>query len=236
MKGKMLMVITIGILSLFLLSFYIFKPSKDEEYKSDQGYQNFAELAANEVESEDYTIHFERKDSDVLLLAIHGGGIEPGTTELIKHLASENNYSYYSFNGIKMSGNQTMHITSTQYDEPEALNLVAESSITISFHGYKEEVKKHTYIGGLDKKLAKKMSEKLKEAGFSVSDSPKEFDGTKEGNIVNKNKQSKGVQLEISTAQREAFFKDKDLSASNRKHQEADFYEYLQAIEAALED
>ena len=236
MEGKTLMVITIGILSVLLLSFFIFKPSNDKEYKSDQVYQNFAELAAKEVENEDYTIHFEQKDSDVLLLAIHGGGIEPGTTELIKHLASENNYSYYSFNGIKKSGNQVMHITSTDYDEPEALNLVAGSKITLSFHGYKEKVKEHTYIGGLDKKLAKKVSEKLKEAGFSVSDAPREFDGTKKENIVNKNKQGKGVQLEISTAQREAFFKDKSLSASNRKHQKADFYAYLQAIEGALAD
>lgn len=227
MKVKNIIIISIIIL---VLTLSIFKISKDK------GYKNFKELESNEVENEDYTIHLEESDSDILLMAIHGGGIEPGTTELIENISADNNYAYYSFNGIKQTGNQDMHITSTNFDEPQALNLVKNSLVTLSFHGYDEREKKHTYLGGLDKDLAEEITLKLKDAGFSVSYAPKRLSGKKKANIVNKNKQNKGVQLEISTAQREVFFKDNDLSSENRKHKQDAFYKYTSAIEAALKN
>lgn len=231
MKNKTAInVIIIIILIIGLFYFIPFKTTNNDEYKS------FEELAASEIENEDYTIHIEETDSNILLMAIHGGGIEPGTTELVKYIATKNNYAYYSFNGIKKQGNQKMHITSTNYEEPQALELVAKSVITLSFHGYNQEEKKHTYIGGLDKELAKKIKVSLKEAGFSVSDSPKRFKGIKKANIVNKNQQKKGVQLELSTAQRMAFFKDNNLASKNRKQKETEFYKYTEAIENGLEN
>lgn len=230
MRVRNIMVISIFILIILVLTFLIFKPTNSKEYK------NFKELKSNEVENEDYTIDMMESDSDILLMAIHGGGIEPGTTELIKRIAVENNYSYYSFNGIKKSGNQNMHITSTNFDELQALELVKNSLVTLSFHGYDERDKKHTYIGGLDEDLAEKIEKNLKEAGFSVSPAPKRLSGEKKDNIVNKNKREKGVQLEISTAQREAFFKNNDLSSANRKHKQDAFYEYTLAIEEALKN
>lgn len=230
MKRKIVIIISIVIVFTLTFYFYFF------ETKNKGKYKDFEELTSVEIEKEDYTIHTKRSDSGVLLMAIHGGGIEPGTTEIIKYLAEENNYSYYSFNGIKKKDNQNMHITSTNYDESQALKEVANSSITLSFHGYSEHEKKHTYIGGLDKELAKNIKIKLKEAGFSASDAPKEFDGKNRNNIVNKNKQKKGVQLELSTAQRKAFFQNNDLSSINRKHKEDSFYEYTKAIEEALKN
>lgn len=173
MRVRNTMVISIFILIILVLTLLIFKPTNNKEYK------NFKELESNEVENEDYTINLEESDSNILLMAIHGGGIEPGTTELIWSIVAENNYSYYSFNGIKQTGNQSMHITSTNFDEPQALELVKNSLITLSFHGYDEPKKKHTYIGGLDKKLAEEITLKLKDAGFSVSYAPKRLSGKK---------------------------------------------------------
>ncbi|HLR60249.1 MAG TPA: poly-gamma-glutamate hydrolase family protein [Pseudogracilibacillus sp.] len=222
---SMIILSTLIVLVIFLL---IFKPINNKEYK------NFEKLKAKEVENKDYTISHKKSDSRVLLIAIHGGGIEPGTTELIEGIAKDNSYSYYSFNGIKQTGNQSMHITSTHFDEPQGLDLVKKSLVTVSFHGYEERDQKHTYLGGLDTGLAKEIAKQLKKAGFSVSDAPKELSGKEKDNITNKNKRGKGVQLEISTAQREAFFKNNDLSSKNRKHKETTFYEYTSAIEAAL--
>lgn len=226
MRVKSMIVLSVLIvLVIFLL---IFKPINNKEYK------NFDKLKAKEVESKDYTISQKESDPHILLIAIHGGGIEPGTTELIEGIAKDNSYSYYSFNGIKQAGNRNMHITSTHFDEPQALDLVESSLVTVSFHGYDERDKKHTYLGGLDTELAKEIARQLKKSGFSVSDAPKELSGKEKDNITNKNKRGKGVQLEISTAQRKAFFKNNDLSSKNRKHKEVTFYEYTSAIEAAL--
>lgn len=49
----------------------------------------------------DYEIEVNETDSNVTVVAIHGGKIEKGTTELAYALASHNNYNYYSFQGLK---------------------------------------------------------------------------------------------------------------------------------------
>lgn len=65
--------------------------------------------------------------SIVVVLAIHGGGIEPGTSELANQIGNEGNYTLYGFDGMKSSGNSDLHITSTRFDEPLCLNLVQNS-------------------------------------------------------------------------------------------------------------
>ena len=37
-----------------------------------------------------------RKDNNILLTAIHGGGIEPGTTELARRVSNVGKYNFYS--------------------------------------------------------------------------------------------------------------------------------------------
>ncbi|WP_152656805.1 poly-gamma-glutamate hydrolase family protein [Oceanobacillus sp. CFH 90083] len=197
-------------------------------------YKNFKELRQNERQDEDYSISLEKGNPDIVLIAIHGGGIEPGTTELAEHLSLAGEYSFYSFQGIKVTNNMDLHITSTNFDEPKALNMVSNSIYTLSFHGYGNEEKKHTYIGGLDETLSNSIKKELKNAGFSVSDAPKRINGKTKENIVNKNKQKKGVQFEISTAQRKAFFENDDFSSKNRENQTEEFYNYIEAIQKAL--
>ncbi|MFD1414540.1 poly-gamma-glutamate hydrolase family protein [Oceanobacillus jeddahense] len=198
-------------------------------------YENFKELSEHEHQDEDYRIRSGKGNPDVMLIAIHGGGIEPGTTELAEQSALAGEYSFYSFQGIKLTNNTELHITSTNFDESEALALVSDSLYTVSFHGYEDEVEKHTYVGGLDKRLSQSIEKELKNAGFLVSDAPKEFDGKDKDNIVNKNKQEKGVQLEISTAQRKAFFEDNDFLSENRENQTEEFDNYIEAIQKGLE-
>lgn len=207
--------------------------NKDDTYENDK-YNNFKELSENESQDEDYSISLEKGNPDIVLIAIHGGGIEPGTTELAEQLALADEYSYYSFQGIKATNNTDLHITSTNFDEQEALDLVSGSLYTVSFHGYGEEDEKHTYIGGLDETLSQSIEEELKNASFSVSDAPKEINGKEKENIVNQNKRKKGVQLEISTAQRKAFFENNDFSSENRENKTEEFYNYIEAIQKAL--
>ena len=45
-------------------------------------YKSFKELTHHEVESEGYRIRFQLKDQRILIMAPHGGRIEP-TTEII---------------------------------------------------------------------------------------------------------------------------------------------------------
>src|SRR5690625_258481 len=229
MKSKIMITISAAIVTVIAFSIIEFKKDSPNKYES------FEQLEKTETINEDYSIHFEENDPDVLLMAIHGGGLEAGTTELTEYIASANGYSYYTFNGIKQKSNLEVRIQSTKFDEPMALEAVFNSFITLSFHGYEGE-DKNTYVGGLDEGLSEKVKLELINAGFSVSNPPKTLAGEEKDNIVNKNKNKKGVQIEISTAQREAFFENNSLSSENRKSENTAFYEYANAIAKALND
>lgn len=97
----------------------------------------------------------------MLVTAIHGGGIEPGTTELARRVANIGEYDFYTFEGLMPKHNERLHITSTVFDEPTLLKMLDHSDETISIHGYSGE-DPIVYVGGKDKKLAKSITKSLK--------------------------------------------------------------------------
>ena len=58
-------------------------------------------------------------------MAPHGGGIEPGTTEIAEAVAGHE-HTFYSFSGVKARGNSVLHITSSRFDEPEGIAIAKE--------------------------------------------------------------------------------------------------------------
>lgn len=93
---------------------------------SDDKYANFEELKQNEDPSV-YRIATKQAGKDN---ADHGHsrhGIEPGTSEIANELSRK--YSMYLFEGLKLSGNSSLHITSTHFDEPAALEMKRRASV-----------------------------------------------------------------------------------------------------------
>lgn len=152
----------------------------------------------------DYQIEVNETDSNVTVVAIHGGKIEKGTTEIAYALASHNNYNYYSFLGLKSTDNFALHVPSDKFGESVALKMISGSKSTLSLHGC-TGAKEFTYIGGRDTELANKLKESLTEHGFTVKDAPKELAGVSPDNIVNKDIDERGVQIEISEGLRTKF-------------------------------
>ncbi|MFD0772060.1 poly-gamma-glutamate hydrolase family protein [Bacillus sp. CGMCC 1.60114] len=165
-------------------------------------YKNFAELSAHYQKGIDYTIETQDiPNSDVIILAIHGGEIEFGTDQIAKKIAL-GDYSYYIFNAKKKEDSNgdernDLHLTSTHYDDPLALKMTAQKSKVVSIHGAKG-TEKLVYMGGLDEELKTKISNKLSSAGFSIGTTPDNLKGTSPENIVNKGKNLKGAQLELT--------------------------------------
>lgn len=184
------------------------------EKKSDK-YKNFKELIENESMGIDYNIDCKDRHSDLVILAIHGGKIEPGTSQIAKAAADEWLDSYYCFEGIKPSGNFDLHITSTNFDEPAALALVSYHEHAVSIHGYKDDEEKCTIVGGRDIQLRDAIVKSLNEYGFKAVAATDRFAGKEETNIVNRCRTGMGVQLEISSAQRAALFSDSENTEPN---------------------
>jgi len=188
-------------------------------------YKNISALRQSEKEGEDFIISSVQTNSNVAVIAIHGGKIEKGSSEVAKLLATKGNYNYYSFEGIKNGSNAVLHITSTNFDEKLAKEIVGKSKKTISVHGMAGS-DLTTNLGGLDLDLCELIEKHLVEAGFKVAKAPKELSAKNPNNIVNCNLSKKGVQLELTKGLRDSFLK-------GEKAQEQ-LIKYVDAIHKAL--
>ncbi len=96
------------------------------------------------VEGTDYTISSVNiPNRNVVVLSIHGGKIELKTSNISNDLANLYNWNRYDFNGHGssscldgLSQFKRLHITSSNFDDPQALGLVQSHPKSVSIHGY----------------------------------------------------------------------------------------------------
>lgn len=176
-------------------------------------YPDFKTLAQHESLGVDYRIVVEDKGSPITLLAVHGGGIERGTSELVR--AIDGGFNQYHFEGLKADNNFSMHITSARFDEPQALKLVSRSRTCLSIHGYIGNGEDAVCIGGQNVELASKIALKLKilNKNFDVIFPCPKYPGLHPNNIVNKCELA-GVQIEMSSIFRDRLLENSDFKNS----------------------
>ena len=159
-------------------------------------YNSFAELTRHERVNKDYKISISNVGSPITIIAPHGGKIEPGTSDLAKMIAKEN-YNYYCFEGIKRKNNRCLHITSHNFNEPIAINILSRSKVVVAIHACTGNAGL-VHLGGLDIELKKKIVNKLQTKGIQASMKHPKFLGSHPNNICNRGATGKGVQLEIT--------------------------------------
>ena len=194
-------------------------------------YHNYAQLAAHEQEGVDYVVRVLKGDPLVAIVTPHGGEIEAGTSEIATAVASED-WSLYCFEGIKATGNQTLHITSTHFDEPRCLALLAPAERVLTIHGLSGNGKV-IWIGGKDENLIVRLDGSLKAAGFTtIFDNSPKHGGDKPNNICNRGSSGEGRQLELSRGLRRTLFAS--LSKAGRQHPTPRLFELSEAIRSGL--
>ena len=120
------------------------------------------------------------------ILAPHGGGIEPGTSELCLAVAGYHpanlpqippagvTYDYWMFEGVRDSGNAELHVTATGCDDGVAVSLCAGSLNALALHGFQpgppgmSEDDQVVLVGGGNAILRGDLLEGLREAGFDA--------------------------------------------------------------------
>lgn len=194
-------------------------------------YASFKELQDREVEGVDYRIRSRAGSTGIALLCIHGGDIEPGTSEIADGIAGHD-HTFYALEGLKSSGNKTLHITSTAFDEPYSIEVVCNSEIIVSVHGC-SELEETVHLGGLDQALKERIAKKLGEHGFeALLDSNSRYRGIDQGNVCNLCGRGMGVQMEISRGLRLRMFRD--LSPEGRQVRTKVYYRFVFALRDAL--
>ncbi|SDH38864.1 Phage-related replication protein YjqB, UPF0714/DUF867 family [Alteribacillus persepolensis] len=217
---------------LFFSAAVFFIPVHSLSQASTDYYDSYEQLAKHEVLNEDYEINYEKRNSDISILAIHGGGIEPGTSEAVKNLANQINYSYYLFEGIKPSNNLILHINSKDFDEPIGREMAQNSVSALTIHGYAEE-ESIVYLGGRNRDYKEKIRHSLQKRGFHVEDAPDDIAGMSIKNIVNDNQLKKGVQIELTAGLRKSFFENHDWSRKNRENTTEIFDQFIDGLREA---
>jgi phage replication-related protein YjqB (UPF0714/DUF867 family) len=172
-------------------------------------YRSFEELKSRELEGKDYQIRSHLRDERVLIMAPHGGKIEPTTTMIAEAIAGEN-YSCYSFEGLKDEGNGVLHIESHLFDEPQALQAVKEADVVITVHGQLNHQEGFIMVGGLHVDLRPEIRRRLEATGFQTRTPPEGLQGIDPENICNRGRLKGGIQLEVSRKERDLLKTDKE--------------------------
>ena len=175
-------------------------------------YNSFNELKIHEALNKDYKISIRDIKSPLTVIAPHGGNIEPRTSYVANSIAG-NEFNCYCFEGIKVSNNGSLHITSHNFDEPQALKLIARSETVVSVHACTDK-ETLVYLGGLDETLIRAIAKGLKAAGIMVAKQNSKYRGVNPKNICNRGATGKGVQLEISRGLRDDLKKVQFLAES----------------------
>ncbi len=211
------------------------------------------------TEGVDYARRFRRHawlDDQVTqrtaILAPHGGGIEPGTSELGLAIsgyhpatlaATGQLHDYWMFEGLRSSGNGELHVTSANCDDYVALSLAAGSLNAIGLHGCKEsqaglpDGTQAVLVGGRSSALKSRLITRFTAAGVRAIDAAgiPELDGDDPANITNRTRLGAGAQLEITTALRLAMF-GTNTRADRKNTTRPIFWSFTNATRAAIAD
>jgi phage replication-related protein YjqB (UPF0714/DUF867 family) len=191
----------------------------------------------------------DNPEGQKIVLALHGGGIEPGTSEIALAVAGYHPATFaqagdcfglhdlWIFEGLLADENSELHVTSTNYDDPIALKLVQISKRCLSLHGLSDETANgKIQIGGLDTELRSTVLEELTAARIPAAvSSDQNTNGSNPKNICNKSARCAGVQLEMGRTYRESLFAPGCFTRELRKNNtNANFCELVVALRKAM--
>ncbi len=169
-------------------------------------YGSFAELSSQEPRDA-WQLHHADRGSAVLVMAPHGGDIEPGTMIIAKTIAG-NDLSYYVFEGRKPGDNGDLHITSTRFDEPIALAMAARARLVVTVHG-KRDRDEVARIGGAHRSGIPALVNALQRAGFEArEETDPRLVGRHPDNLCNRGTLRQGLQLELGSVLRRRLRED----------------------------
>jgi phage replication-related protein YjqB (UPF0714/DUF867 family) len=189
----------------------------------------------------------DNPETQKIVLAIHGGGIETGTSELALAVAGfhpdtlapaadgRGLHDFWLFEGLLPEGNGRLHVTASHYDDRIAKELVKNARRCISLHGCQDDqANGKIQVGGLDKKLREIVLEELDAADIPAQLATDELlDGNEPENIGNSTKVKGCAQLEMGTEFRHCLF-GIDTRAKRKKTTKDKFWTLVAALRAAL--
>ncbi|WP_267241352.1 poly-gamma-glutamate hydrolase family protein [Streptomyces sp. PR69] len=158
------------------------------------------------------------------IMALHGGSIEIGTSELCLGIAGyrpdsltplqdgHGVHDYWMFEGLKNGGNSVLHVTSTHNDDHVAVSMAASSLNVLSLHGCSTAsagASGVVVVGGRNERFKTLLKREFSAAGIGWRDGSEvpHLAGVSTANLCNRTMLGKGAQLEITSDLRAAMFR-----------------------------
>jgi phage replication-related protein YjqB (UPF0714/DUF867 family) len=186
-------------------------------------------------------------ETQKIVMAIHGGGIERGTSEIALAIAGYHPdtlvtavdgfglHDFWLFEGLLPSDNGKLHVTASHYNEPIAMELVQNARRCISLHGCLDvQANGKIQLGGRDHELRDIVLEELTIARIPTEITTNSMlDGDLVDNIANKTKILGCVQLEMGTSYRSSLFgTNTRLQRKNTTNDQ--FWQLVEALRKAM--
>jgi phage replication-related protein YjqB (UPF0714/DUF867 family) len=174
-----------------------------------------------------------------LLVAPHGGGIEPGTSELLRAISELGDWAWYEFAGFLRTGNhEALHIASTLFDEPTLLTLLPRTNFVVTLHGASEIHDQVAYVGGSWNAGCETMTAIINATkathGIHALEAPAHLGGAEPTNLTNRGRLGYGIQMEFSRGARNLLFPP-DCSREARGRRSPRLDALARAIHAGLQ-
>ena len=191
--------------------------------------RSYAEiLQRGYVLNRDFRVAFgDSKIELCLLIAPHGGGIEPGSSEIMRTVAEMGGWAWYEFAGFLRKGNKdALHISSTEFNEPTLKSMLPQTGFIVAFHGASESREPIVYVGGKwslgRRTVIEAINGAFRKHGIRAVDAidnavAAHLRGLDDSNITNLGKRAEGIQLEFSRGARNLLFPP-DSSREARGH------------------
>lgn len=240
-------------------------------FAADDMYKSNTILYRQTTEGVDFARRFKRHelaDADrattpgprlTTVMAIHGGGIEPGTSELCLGIAGYRPdtleprtagaalHDYWMLEGLRSSGNAELHVTSTANDDAVARSMAAGSANVLSLHGCTATQaglpagSKGVVVGGANARLRELLRVNLSQAGILIAPDTEGLNGDLPNNICNRTLTGEGGgQLEMTYELRQSLFTNfggaPDAATPTRRatSTKPEFWAFVDACRAAL--
>ncbi len=193
-------------------------------------YRSFEELARRAPEGSTWSRALVARASPFLIAAPHGGGIEPGTTELAQAVAGDD-FALYSLLGTRPRGNLRLHLPSHRFDDPAFIDAAGRARVVVALHGC-EGSESIASVGGLHIELGERILSALQAAGFDAAPDATDHSGKDPRNLCNQGRDGRGVQLELSRALRRSMFQG--LTVLERHRTREPFARFVDALRGVL--
>jgi phage replication-related protein YjqB (UPF0714/DUF867 family) len=208
-----------------------------------RSYQEF--LRSGYVPGRDFRVTYgDNRIEQCLLIAPRGGGIAPGSSEIMRAVAEAGGWAWYEFAGFLRQGNRAgFQVASADFDEPTLLGLLPRTAFATVFHGSGPAGDPLVYVGGLWTEgreiVVASMNRAFEKHGIRALDAAQSrvseiLQGSGARDLANRGKLRAGVQLEFSREARNLLFPP-DASREARGRRSARLRHLARCLHQAIE-